>query len=78
MLRTDIPVPAWCAQADLDLLASACHGDDVVSWAGAGLPDHLGVAGAPANATVTPLVAFRLMQNGTAAVPVNLVRIIWT
>ena len=60
--------PAPC-QADLDLLAAACHSFDVVSWAGLGLP---GLSfGAPTGTAVSAGVAFALFANGTAAVPAN-------
>ena len=64
--------PAAC-QADLDLLAEACHAEDTVPWVGNGLPGALTAQGAPAGTTVTSLAAFQLFANGTASVPANLV-----
>jgi hypothetical protein len=63
--------PASC-QADLNLLAEACHAEDAVAWAGNGLPGALTAQGAPAGTMVSPLVAFQLLANGTASVPTNL------
>jgi hypothetical protein len=60
-------------QADLDLLAAACHATDSVRWDGNGLPGYLTSSGAPAGTSVTPADAFALFANGTAAVPTNLV-----
>ena len=71
VLATSGVCPAEC-QADLDLLAAACHAEDSVPWAGNGLPGALTSAGAPAGTTVTPLQAFQLFANGTASVPTNL------
>lgn len=59
--------PSGC-QSDLDLLAAACHLEDVVSWSGLGLPD--GTA-APAGTSITPADAFALFANGIAAAPAN-------
>ena len=63
--------PASC-QADLNLLAEACHAEDAVAWAGNGLPGALTAQGAPVGTMVSPLIAFQLLANGTAAVPTNL------
>ena len=63
--------PASC-QADLDLLAGACHAEDVVPWVSNGLPGPISAGGAPYGVVVSPLAAFQLLANGTASVPVNL------
>ena len=57
--------------ADLALLARACHAEEVVRWAGNGLPAYMTAAGAPAGTNVTPEDAFKLFQNGTATFPTN-------
>jgi hypothetical protein len=62
--------PAEC-QADLDLLASACHAEDVVPWGGNGLPANPSVA-APDGTVVSAYDAFQLFLNGTGSVPVNM------
>ena len=59
-------------QADLDLLAAACHAEDVVVWDGDGLPGYLNPSGAPTGTNISSSAAFALFANGTAAVPVNL------
>jgi hypothetical protein len=61
--------PAGC-QADLDLLASACHAEDAVRWQGNGLPANP-TLGAPNGTVVSPFDAFQLFLNGTASVPTN-------
>jgi hypothetical protein len=71
LLANTTSCPQEC-QADLDLLAQACHAEDDVPWSGNGLPGFLTAAGAPAGAVVTPLDAFQLLANGTASVPSNL------
>jgi hypothetical protein len=53
-------------QADLDLLARACHAEDVVVWAGKGLPN--GAVAAP-GVVLSPLQAFAYFLSGVAAVP---------
>ena len=63
--------PADC-QADLDLLAGACHATDTVRWAGNGMPGFLNATGAPSGTMVSPFDAFRLFLNGSASVPTNL------
>jgi hypothetical protein len=64
--------PAEC-QADLDLLAGACHTGDLVAWGGNGLDQaSLNNVGAPSGTTVTPAEAFRLFVSGIASVPVNM------
>jgi hypothetical protein len=65
--------PADC-QANLDLLASACHAEDVVRWDGNGMPGYLTLAGAPSGTNVTSLEAFQLFANGSASVPTNLAK----
>jgi hypothetical protein len=71
LLASSTACPAAC-QADINLLALACHADDEVAWQRNGLPGALRAAGAPAGSTLTPLQAFRLWADGTAAVPQNL------
>jgi hypothetical protein len=71
LLANATACPAAC-QTDLDLLAAACHAEDVVPWAGNGLSGALTAAGAPSGATVSPADAFALFANGTASVPANL------
>ena len=63
--------PAEC-QADLDLLAGACHATDTVRWAGNGMPGFLNATGAPNGTMVSPYDAFQLFANGSASVPTNL------
>ena len=71
LLANATSCPASC-QADLDLLAAACHAVDVVRWTGNGLPGYLTLSGAPSGTTVTPFDAFQLFANGSASVPTNL------
>jgi hypothetical protein len=68
---TPATCPAEC-QADLDLLAGACHAEDAVRWVGNGVPGALNAVGTPAGTFVTPLQAFQLFLNGTASVSTNL------
>jgi hypothetical protein len=63
--------PGEC-QADLELFRDTCHAEDVISWAGNGLPSFLTDAGAPAGTTVSSADAWALFVNGTAPVPTNL------
>ena len=65
----------WCSadcQADLNLLALACHYEDTVSWFGNGMPGYLTANGAPNGTVLSPLTAFQLFANGSASVPSNL------
>jgi hypothetical protein len=59
-------------QADLNLLAQACHAEDTVQWEGKGMPGFMNATGAPNGTAFSPLVAFKLFVNGSAAVPRNL------
>jgi sugar lactone lactonase YvrE len=61
--------PAEC-QADLDLLALACHAEDVVQWAGNGLPSAP-TTGAPNGTVLSSAAAWALFVNGTASAPTN-------
>jgi hypothetical protein len=63
--------PAEC-QADLELLRATCHNEDVIAWAGNGLPGYLSSVGAPAGTAVSSADAWALFVNGTAPVPANL------
>ena len=63
--------PAAC-QADLDMLAGACHATDTVRWAGNGMPGFMNATGAPNGTNVSPYDAFALFANGSASVPTNL------
>ena len=71
-LQADVAsCPAEC-QADLDLLAGACHATDTVRWAGNGMPGFMNATGAPNGTMVSPYDAFQLFVNGSASVPTNL------
>ena len=62
--------PQQC-QADIDIVAIACHAEDSVRWDGLGLPGAIAAPGAPKGTTVSPAVGWALFVNGTAAAPVN-------
>jgi hypothetical protein len=67
--RAGVSCPAEC-QADLDLLAAACHAEEAVQWQGNGLPSAPTV-GAPNGTVVLPAAAWALFVNGTASAPIN-------
>ena len=62
--------PPQC-QADVDIVAAACHAEDSVRWDGLGLPGATAAPGAANGTFVSPAVGWALFLNGTAAAPVN-------
>ncbi len=71
LLNTASSCTAEC-QADLDLLAEACHAEDAIKWDGNGMLDSSSAAiVAPIGTTMLPAAAFALLASGVATVPTN-------
>jgi hypothetical protein len=67
LLATPSACPPAC-QEDLNLLASACHAEDVIKWDGNGLA---GGGVAPAGTSVSSHDAWALFVSGAAVAPAN-------